>query len=119
MTFGIITEEDRLKAKATKQAKIDWANENLYFDFGDDEKHWRELSKKYGVRLPAWYIPGSETKHIKRMLTKLGADIKEYVEDSGYSTLKQMVKDDPTWGAKPQCGLVLEWWDEKQAEKSA
>ena len=38
MTFGIITEEDRLKAKATKQAKIDWANENLYFDFGDDEK---------------------------------------------------------------------------------
>ena len=56
MTFGIITQEDREKAKATKQAKIDWASENLFTDFGEDEKHWRELASQYGIRLPAWYI---------------------------------------------------------------
>lgn len=119
MTFGVITEEDRQKAKATKLAKVEWAKENLYSDFGDDERYWRELASDFGVRLPAYYIPGSETKHIKRLLTKLGADVKEFLEDQGYSTLKKMVTDDPKWPAFAQCGLVLEWWSEKQAEKSA
>lgn len=122
MTFGIITEESRQKAKETKQAKIAWAEENLYTDFGDDETYWRKLASDFSVRLPAWYIPGSETKHIKRLLTKLGADVKEYLEYSGYSTLKKMVAADPKWPAFAQCGLVLEWWSEKhqnEAEKSA
>lgn len=85
MTFGVITEEDRQKAKATKLAKIEWAKENLCSDFGDDEKYWRKLASDYGVRLPAYYIPGSETKHIKRLLTKLGADVKEFLEGTQLS----------------------------------
>lgn len=112
MTFGIITEESRQKAKETKQAKIAWATENLYTDFGDDEAHWRKIASDFGVRLPAWYIPGSETKHIRRVAKKLGIDIKDYLEYCGVPNLKALTRLNPKWNAVGEIGLLLEYWAE-------
>jgi len=113
MTFGTITQEDRDKAKATKQAKIDWASENLFTDFEEDEKRWRELASQYGVRLPSWYI-ANEPKYIKRMIKALGVDQEEYLEDCGCKTIKQLVQMNPSWPAYAEVGLLLEYWEENK-----
>jgi len=75
----IMTDEDRAKSLAVKEEKKAWALENLKQDF-EDLVSWKDLSSKHGVRLPLYYVPGTEIKFIKRMAKKKGVEINDFVE---------------------------------------
>ena len=81
---------DYKKAKLAVQQKKE-ANAHLKGDFLD-ENHWKTLAPKYGVRLPRYYIPNTETKYLKRLFKKLDLDINEYVEACGAKGIKSLVK---------------------------
>lgn len=105
-----ITDEDRQKAKESRLAKKQWAEENLKLTY-EDENVWEELAKKHRVRLPQKHSPNTELKYMKRMFKKLGLDTKLYLEDCGVASLKQLVSINPTWTARAECGLLLEYFD--------
>ena len=95
--------------EAVAQKKLD--NAHLKNDFSD-LTHWKELASKYGVRLPRYYIPSSETKYLKRLFKKVEMDIQEYLNACGVSTVKQLVKLNPNYPAAAEVGLALEYIDE-------
>lgn len=111
-----MTDEDRIKAALIKEEKKEWARENLKQEF-EDLSSWKDLSSKYGVRLPVYYVPGTEVKFIKRMAKKRGVDINEFVEATGYSSLKDFALANITWPCYALCGVFLEWLDEVYGEK--
>lgn len=98
--------ELREKAKASREAKK-LAGAILKNDFAD-EPHWRELASKIGFRMPATYIPCSETKHLKKALKLCNIDPKEWAEIEGYSSLKGFGIDNPDWPAYARIGTLLE-----------
>ena len=101
---------DRAKAlEAVRKKKED--NAHLEQDF-EDLPHWKKLASKYDFRLPAYYQPNTETKYVKRLFTKVGIDLKEYLEDCGVKTLKSLVAMNPTFPAYAEIGFALEWIDE-------
>lgn len=109
--------EDRAKYQAqaalTKESNKKWALANLRDDLSD-KKSWQLLGQKYGVRLPQWYIPSTETKYIKRTLKTLGVDSDWWVDHTG-CTFKEFSELNPTWPAYAQVGIALETYDmEKQ-----
>ena len=110
-----ITPEKRiemtLKAQE-KRAELREAGKSLFHDF-EDEKHWKQLASLYGIRLPAKHIPSTQTKYLKRVAKKLNFDYKDYLEDCGAKTLKQLVEMNENWPAYSEVSLMLEWWDEK------
>lgn len=95
--------------EAIAQKKLD--NAHLKNDFSD-LPHWKELASKYGVRLPSYYQPSTETKYLRRLFKKVEMDIQEYLEACGVSTLKQLVKLNPNYPAYAELGLALEYIDE-------
>lgn len=103
----------REKTKETLSAKIE-AAKNLQNDFMD-KPYWNMLASKYGIRLPRYYIPGSEYKYVKRTCSKIGFELSEYIETTGCRTLKELVQINPTLPSYAIIGGVLEWWDEKQS----
>lgn len=112
-----MTPEQRLvaqeKSQESRQAKRLFAEENLILDF-EDEAHWLSLAQKHDVRLPGHYEVGP--KGLKRMCKKLKVDLNEYVESTGYRTVKQLFDDNPKWGTRPMTGVFLEWVEEKDHE---
>lgn len=106
-----INEKSRLKREAMREA-----GESLE-SFPDDENHWRNLASRYNIRLPVSYIPNTETKYIKRVAKKLGIDYKEYLEDCGAKTLKELVEFNPNYPAYAEVGLLLEYYNEKEENK--
>ena len=115
-----LTEDQRkeLREKANLAREIKKKEgESLFQDFGEDETHWRTLASRYNIRLPASYIPNTEIKYIKRVAKKLGIDYKEYLEDCGAKTLKELVEFNPNYPAVAEVGLLLEYYDEKEEKK--
>lgn len=113
-----LTEEQRAENIAKAQAaRIEKraAGASLKNDF-KDENHWRELASKYGIRLPASYLPCSETKHVKRALKALGAEQSEYLEYNDEKSLRVFAENNPDWPAYAAVGVMLEWWDEKNGK---
>lgn len=110
-----LSEEERLaireKAKAARAEKQK-AGENLKQDFLD-ESYWRALASKHGVRLPASYISNNEVKYLKRICTKLGIDIKEYLDYCACKSVKQLASMNPEYPAWVESSMLLEWYDEK------
>ena len=92
------------------------AGESLIKDF-EDENHWRNLASRYNIRLPVSYAPNTETKYIKRVAKKLGIDYKEYLEDCGAKTLKEIAEFNPNYPAFAEIGLLLEWYNDKGEQK--
>ena len=78
-----------------------------------DVDRWKELAKKYNVRLPQKQLHNSEVKYLKRILAACGIDFKEYLEDCGCKTLKQLVALNTEQSALAECGFLLEWIDER------
>lgn len=104
----------RIKAKETQEANKLWASENLIQCFGNDEVVWRELASKAGIRLPAKYIPSSNTKYIKKALKKLDISIAEWLDVEAAGSLKDFSVLNPTWPAFSHVGLLLEYWSERE-----
>lgn len=105
---------DLAKAQAAMAKKKEEAK-SLKQDFLDFN-HWKELSSKYSFRLPPYYQPSSQTKYLKRLAKHLGFDIKDYLEDCGATTAKQLVSFNENFPSYAECGLMLEWWDDKQQD---
>jgi len=110
-----ITEEMKQAAQQAKKNKITYAKEHLKLEWADED-HWRSLSKLYTVRLPQYYHPATDTRYARRLVKKLGGDMNEYLEYCGCRTLKELVSLNTTHNAVCFCGLILEWWHEKQTE---
>ena len=102
------------QAIASRLAKKQYAEENLKLDY-DDLPHWKELASKYSTRLPSYVHPNTASKYLKRMLTHLGVDSKEYLESCGVKNFKQLAELNPEYNAQAECGYILEYFDEKQA----
>ena len=113
-----ITKEDRAlmleKAKAKREEKKK-AGESLRQNYADENYH-RNLARDVGFRMPASYISNQEVKYLKRLMKHLGIDIKEYLEDAGVKTLKQLVDMNPENTAVEELGTALEWYFDKTEE---
>ena len=110
-----LTPEQRLelreKAKESKAAKK-LAGEALKQDWAD-EAYMRSLASEYGVRLPATFIPNTETKYLRRAASKIGLDIKVYLEDAGAKNLKELVEMNPNTPAWVEVTWMLCWYKHK------
>lgn len=116
-TFGKITQEMHNQAKLTRELKKLEAEKNLKLEYADAD-HWSSLASKFGVRLPIYYHPSSETKYIKRMASKIGIDLQDFLNSTGFSTLKQLVEANKTFNCAAMCGILIEYAD-NQASYSA
>ena len=102
------------QAAASRLAKKQWAEENLKLTY-EDAPLWRELASKYKTRLPSYVHPNTASKYLKRMLTHLGVDSKEYLESCGVKNFKELAEMNPEYTAMAEVAYLLEWYDEKQA----
>lgn len=96
--------------RIARQAKIE-AAKDLKTEYAD-ENHWRELAKKYGTRMPVWYLPASESKYLKRVCKTLNVDIDSYIVTTGCRTVKEWCSLNPKWTIMAYVGLFLEWYHE-------
>ena len=113
-----LTPEQRLemreKAKASKAAKKLFAEDNLKTSW-QDENHWRELASRIGFRLPTSYTPCSEVKHLKKLLRLCRIEYKVWANIEGYTSLRGFAVDNAEWPCYARCGLVLEYYFEKES----
>lgn len=114
--FKVMTDEDRVRSAQIKEEKKQWALVNLKQDF-EDLPVWKELASRHSVRLPIYYAAGTELKFVKRMAKKLEVNIDEFLEVTGFTTLKQMAVTNITWPSYALCGLLLEYVEEVNGEK--
>ncbi len=117
---------------ATTEQKAAWRNKargmraeraaSLRSDFHpDDEKHWRELAARCGVRLPAYGVPVT-TAAMERWLHRLGISAGDYLANQGTgldgngssAKLTDFMVRNPTWPLKAWVGLLLEALDAGQ-----
>ena len=103
------------QAAASRLAKKQYAEENLKLDYADAPL-WRELASKYNTRLPSYVHPNTASNYLKRMLTHLGVDSKEYLEACGVTTFKQLAEMNPEYTAMAEVGHLLEWVDDKESK---
>lgn len=114
--FKVMTDEDRIRSAQIKEEKKQWALVNLKQDF-EDLPVWKEIASRYSVRLPIYYAAGTELKFVKRMAKKLEVNIDDFLENTGFTTLKQMAVVNTTWPSYALCGLLLEYVEEVNGEK--
>lgn len=115
LNFKVMSDEDRLKSAQVKEEKKQWALANLKQDF-EDLQVWKDLASKHSVRLPIYYAAGTEIKFVKRMAKKLGVNIDDFLDSTGFSTLKQMAVTNITWPSYALCGILLEYVEEVNGE---
>lgn len=102
------------KGQLARKAAIK-AGESLFHDFSsEDITKWKELHKKYGLRMPQRHIPNTETKYIRRLAKALSFDLALYLECCGCKSLRELVGLNSSYPAYAECGLALEWWEDKQ-----
>lgn len=115
LNFKVMSDEDRMKSARIKEEKKQWALVNLKQDF-EDLQVWKDLASKHSVRLPIYYAAGTEIKFVKRMAKKLGVNIDDFLDSTGFSTLKQMAVTNITWPSYALCGILLEYVEEVNGE---
>jgi hypothetical protein len=102
-------EEVRLKRIADQE----YAKEHLTLN-RPDEPYWKVEASARGIRMPQWHILGTEVKYVKRACKKLGIDVKEYVESTGFKTLKEFAENNSKFNAVAMVGLVIEYAVDKE-----
>lgn len=114
----VMTDEQRQAVKDKRLADQQYAKANLYLDSKDEQYH-RELGAQYGIRMPSWWIPCSELKYVRRACKKLGVDVAQFVESTGFKNMKEFTQSNAKWTAFSVVGLVIEWYHENTAQKAA
>ncbi len=94
------------KSRETQKAQREWAKEHLRRDFLD-APHWTELARRYGVRLPQWWVPCTPT-HMRRWLRRLGFSLAWYRDWSGDRDVTLFAERNPDWPLRAFVGLLLE-----------
>lgn len=100
------------KAQEARKLKRE-AGESLFHDFGDDLSHWRELASKHNVKLPTYYLDGSNTKYLKRLFKAVDIDINLWLDDQQMK-LGDFHKLNPSWPVYATYGTALEWIEEQK-----
>lgn len=108
-----MTQEQREAASIARQAKKAYAEANYIQSFGD-EPYWRNLASSYDVRMPVRSAGPHETKYLRRVAKKVGVSLDEYVESTGFSTLKAFCTANSRYPAFAIVGLYLEFVDEQK-----
>lgn len=103
-----MTDEQREESKQKRLKDQQFARENYKITY-QDEGFWREKVSEYGLRMPSWWVSGSETKYIRRACKKLGVDVNSFVESTGFSNLAELARNNPTFTAFGLVGLVIEY----------
>lgn len=103
-----MSDEQRQAAKENREAAQLWAKGNLHIKY-QDEDFWKERASFYGLRMPMWWIPASETKYVRRACKKLDVNVEDFVSSSGFSNLNQLVSANPTWTAFGMVGLCIDY----------
>lgn len=106
--FAPITPEQREQAKQQRLVDQQYARENLNTSYAD-EQFWRDKASTFGLRMPLWWIPSSETKYVRRACKKLNVDVNDFVTSTGFSNLNQLVKANSKWTALGMVGLCIEF----------
>lgn len=106
--FKPMDEQQREEARLKRVADQEWAKLNLNTSYAD-EQFWREQSSLFGIRLPMWWKPASDTKYVRRACKKLGIEVAQFVESTGFSNLNQFVRNNPRWSALAVVGLCIEY----------
>lgn len=107
-SFTPMTEQQREEVRLKRIADQEYAKENLILD-RLDEPYWKAEASARGIRMPQWHILGTEVKYVKRACKKLGIDVKEYVESTGFKTLREFAESNSKFNAVAQVGLVIEY----------
>lgn len=107
-SFTPMTDEQREIVKQERIAAQEYAKEYLILD-RPDEPYWKAEASARGIRMPQWHILGTEVKYVKRACKKLGIDVKEYTESTGFKTLKEFAESNPKFNAVAQVGLAIEY----------
>jgi hypothetical protein len=107
-SFTPMTDEQRLQVKQNREAAQQWASENLLDSFAD-ETFWRTLSSDAGIRMPQRHVPGTDIKHMKRACKKLNIEVSDFLQSTGFSTLKQLATNNIKWPSWALVGLILEY----------
>jgi hypothetical protein len=111
-----MTEEQRENARLKRLAEQEYAVNHLIIEYKDAD-YWRSLASEQGLKMPQWWIRGTETKYIRRACKKLGIDVADYVESTGFKNLKEFTETNEKYTAFAHVGLVLEWYHENTAQK--
>ena len=119
--LGNLSKEERLanleKARISREKKKE-AGKNLRQAYLDEAYH-RKTASKFGLRMPASYISACNTKHLKRVMKKLGINPSEWLAVEGYKSLADFGRENPTVSAAEHIGILLEWYCEKGSEEWA
>ena len=110
--FKPMSEEQRETARFKRLEDQEYARQNLNISYAD-EQFWRDKASTFGLRLPLWWIPSSETKYVRRACKKLNIDINDFIASTGFSNLNQLVKANSSWTALGMVGLCIEFALEK------
>jgi len=106
--FKPMSDDQREEVRLKRIADQEYAKENLILD-RPDEAYWKSEASARGIRMPQWHILGNEVKYIKRACKKLGVDVKEYTESTGFKTLKEFAETNHKFNAVAMVGLVIEY----------
>lgn len=106
--FTPMTDTQREEARLKRIADQEYAKEHLTLD-RPDEVYWKSEASARGIRMPQWHILGTEVKYIKRACKKLGIDVKEYVDSTGFKTLKEFAETNHKFNAVAMVGLAIEY----------
>lgn len=107
-SFTPMNEEQREAVSLKRIADQEYAKEHLILD-RPDEAYWKAEASARGIRMPQWHVLGSEVKYVKRACKKLGIDVKEYTDSTGFKTLKEFAETNHKFNAVAMVGLVIEY----------
>lgn len=107
-SFKPISDDQREEVRLNRIADQQYAREYLNISYAD-EQFWRDKASTFGLRLPFWWIPSSETKYVRRACKKLSIDINDFITSTGFSNLNQLVKVNSKWTALGMVGLCIEF----------
>jgi len=106
--FTPMTDVQREEVRLKRIADQEYAKEHLQLD-RPDEAYWKSEASARGIRMPQWHILGTEVKYVKRACKKLGVDVKEYTESTGFKTLKEFAETNHKFNAVAMVGLAIEY----------
>lgn len=107
-TFTPMSDSQREEVRLKRIADQEYAKEHLNTSYAD-EQFWREQSSLFGIRLPLWWKPASDTKYARRACKTLGIELSDFVASTGFSNINQFVQNNPRWTALSVVGLIIEY----------
>lgn len=95
----------QIERKRKREELIEYATK--HYRTYEDEKEWREMASKVGVRLPRWYDQPTP-KNLKKFAKKLGKDSAWIKENFGVDKLEDIAKMNPQASMLVHAGMMLE-----------